>query len=181
MGIAAKSSVAAAALLSAIGFAAAARAQSPLADTARLQGQFQMAGTITAARHVRGEHVGETVQRAWTFAPLCAVGPCQQISLSRQRAAGSDNVVLTLTSADNYAGSGVFYAPLRCNGRVVHRGVSVPFTITVQITNAAIQGGVPVATQLSATYTNRSRQNLTKCVAVPGHDAAMYQGNSTGG
>jgi hypothetical protein len=38
-----------------------------------------------------------------------------------------------------------------------------------------------VATQISASYVNRSRQNLTPCVLVLGHDAARYTGQLASG
>jgi hypothetical protein len=154
-----------------------ARAQPPLAGTARLEGSFQLTGRVTVARHVLGERVGDTVLRTWTFSPLCEVGPCQSVALTRQRAAGIDHLVLHLTSVNQYAGTGRFYAPLWCAGRIVAKGESVPFRIRVQITGAALANGVSIATHLTASYTNRTRTNLTRCVAVPGHDAAVYQGD----
>jgi hypothetical protein len=99
------------------------------------------------------------------------------VALSRQRAAGTDNLVLQLAAADYYVGTGSFYAPLRCGKRLIPRAETVPFTITVQITNAELVNGVPVATQIQASYTNPQRTNRTRCVAVPGHDAAVYQGS----
>ena len=153
-----------------------ARAHSPLADTARLEGGFQMTGRITVARRVLGEQVGEIVTRTWTFTPLCPAGPCKTVALTRQREAGIDTVTLHLVSADEYAGRGRFYAPLRCGTRMIRRGEAVPFKIKVQITDAVLEGGVPVASELSASYVNRKRRNLTRCVAKPGHDAAVYDG-----
>ncbi len=159
-----------------LGAAMAARAQSPLAGTARLGGQFEMTGQITVANRIRGEHVGQTVLRTWLFTPLCASGPCQTVSLTRQRQAGTDTLVLYLVSANSYSGRGRFYVPLRCGRRTIPRGESVPFKIRVQITDTALEAGVPVATQLTASYVNRKRKNLTRCVAKPGHDAAVYGG-----
>ena len=153
-----------------------ARAQSPLADTARLQGQFELTGRITVAKRISGEHVGETVVRTWTFSPLCDAGPCPTVAVTRQRQAGTDTLVLHLVSADRYSGRGRFYVPLRCGRRTIARGESVPFKIGVQITAAALEGGVPVATQLTVSYVNRKRKNLTGCVAKPGHDSAVYTG-----
>ncbi len=158
--------------------AASALAQSPLADTARLQGSYALTGRITTARNVRGEHSGQTVLRTWTFTPLCPTGSCQQIGLTRQRAGGSDYVVLNLTAADQYSGTGLFYAPLRCGGRTVRRGESVPFSVTVEITDATSEAGGPVATAIDSTYTNRTRHNRTRCVAPPSHDAATYSGST---
>jgi hypothetical protein len=148
----------------------------PIQATVRLEGQFQMNGQITAVRHVLGEYLGQTVVRTWTFAPTCAAGPCAQVALTRQRVAGVDNLVLNLIAANEYAGTGIFYAPLRCAGRTIAQGESVPFKVTVQITGTTLESGVPVATQVYATYADLGRRNLTRCVAVPGHDAAVYTG-----
>ncbi len=151
-------------------------ARAPLASTARLEGQFDLTGRITVAKRISGEHVGQTVARTWTFTPLCATGPCQTVSLTRRRQAGTDTLVLNLVAADAYAGTGRFYVPLRCGRRTIRRGESVRFKIRVKITAAALEGGVPVATHLTASYVNRKRKNLTRCVARPGHDAAVYSG-----
>jgi hypothetical protein len=162
----------------AVATARVAQAQSPLADTARLQGQFHLTGHVTAALGVRGERVGQPVQRTWTFLPTCPVGPCRTLALVRQRATGTDRLLLGLVAADYYSGTARFYAPLRCHGRVHRRGALVPFTVTAQITNAVLGGdGIPVATEIHATYTNRSRINRTRCVAAPAHDAAAYDGS----
>jgi hypothetical protein len=156
--------------------AAPAAAQSPLVDSARLQGQFQLTGRVTVARFIQGEQVGQQVQRTWTFTPLCGSGQCQQVALARQRAGGIDNLTLQLKAPGSYTGSGKFYAPVRCGARTIARGEAVPFAVTVQITDASLVGSVPVATAIHATYVNRKRTNLTTCVAIPGHDAAVYDG-----
>jgi hypothetical protein len=155
-----------------------AAAQSPLTKSARLQGQFQMVGQITVARFIQGEQVGQQVQRTWTFTPLCGSGQCQQVTLARQRAGGVDKLILRRKAPGSYAGSGRFYAPAQCGNRTIVRGVAVPFSVTVQIAGAAVVGGVPVATAIHATYVNRKRTNLTACVLVPGHDAAVYDGRA---
>jgi hypothetical protein len=167
-----------AALLAADGQA---RAQPPLTDTARLLGQFQMVGRVTVAKHILGEHRGETVVRTWTFTPLCQTGPCASVRLVRQRAGGTDTLVLRETSPGSYAGHGLFYAPLRCGRRIYRSGETVPFTITLQVTVAATVLGVPIATGVAATYEDKKRLNLTRCVAVPGHDAAAYLGQIASG
>jgi hypothetical protein len=165
------------ALAAAMATGTVARAQTPLADTARLQGQFQLTGQITVAVGVRGERVGQAIQRSWSFDPSCPTGPCQTIALVRRRATGTDRLVLGLVDADYYAGTGSFYAPLRCHGRLQRRGELVPFSVTVRITNAALgPGGVPVATEVHATYANQLRINRTRCVAAPRRDAAIYDG-----
>ena len=149
----------------------------PTPATARLQGQFVMAGRVTVAKDIRGEHVGDNVTRTWTFTPRCAVGPCNTIGLVRRRAGGSDQLVLRLSSPGYYVGTGSFFAPLRCGGRTWRRGASVPFTITVRVTAAVLAGSDVVATGITASYTNRSRSNRTPCVAALGHDAASYHGH----
>jgi hypothetical protein len=166
------------ALVASLACSSAARAQSPLDTTARLGGQFQLAGHVTVAVRVPGEQVGQPVLRTWSFVPQCPVGPCQTVALVRQRVTGTDRLLLQLVAADYYVGTGSFYVPLRCRRRLQPKGEFVPFTVTAQITNAVLDGGgVPIATQIHATYTNRSRKNRTRCVAVLGHDAAVYDGS----
>ncbi len=166
------------AIASAAGTAASAQPPPPAAPPAiaRLTGLFAMAGRVTVASDVPGEHVGQRVTRRWTFTPMCAVGSCSAVTLVRTRASGEDQLVLRLLAPGDYGGNGSFNAPLRCGGRVYPNGERVPFTITVRVTGATYLFGVPVATQLSATYKNTSRVNLTRCVGVLGHDAASYQG-----
>jgi hypothetical protein len=127
---------------------------------------------VTVARNVRGEHVGDVVQRTWTFTPLCATAPCATVQLVRQRANGSDTLTLRQTGPGTYAGAGLFYAALRCSGRVYPHGQKIPFRIRVNVTPTGA---------LSATYVNRSRINLTPCVAVLGHDSARYTGQLAAG
>jgi hypothetical protein len=148
----------------------------PLIPSARLQGQFKMAGRVTRAVNVPGEHVGQQVLRIWTFSSLCATGPCPTVELLRTRANGTDTTLLRLESPGYYAGFGVFYAALRCGTRTYPRGEAVPFAVTVRVTASAVVGGVMSATRVTATYTNRDRTNLTPCVAAPAADAATYQG-----
>ncbi|HEY2771175.1 MAG TPA: hypothetical protein VGI87_11420 [Solirubrobacteraceae bacterium] len=166
--------VTAAAALSGAGVAAA---QSDPSATARLEGTFSVAGKITVAVHISGERVGQRVQRTWTFTPLCPTGGCAQVELVRQRPSGTDSVVLGLLSTDRYVGRGRFFAALTCGGRRHARGVSVPFTISVRITKTRLVSGVAVATELQASYVNPRRVNRTRCVAIPGHDAARYTGS----
>lgn len=149
----------------------------PPAPATQLQGTFQMAGTVTVAKFVRGEHVGEAVQRSWTFTPLCSAGDCATVRLVRSRRTGTDTVTLTAVGPDAYAGAGQFYAPLRCAGRIYSSGESILFGIRVQVTaTAPAAGGGTIATAISASYVNSRRVNLTPCVAVLGHDAAHYTG-----
>jgi hypothetical protein len=156
--------------------AGAAAAQVDPSTTARLQGQFALTGQITVAVRIRGEHAGQRVLRSWTFTPLCPTGGCEQVELVRQRQRGTDSVVLNLQSPDYYVGHGRFFAPVRCGGRRHARGTSVPFTISVQITGARIVSGSAVATQVQASYVNPQRVNRSRCVTIPGHDAATYTG-----
>ena len=141
-----------------------------------------MQARITVAHNVIGEHVGERLGRTWTFRPLCASGACAQVQLVRNRAGGADALTLEETTPGSYAGKGLFYAPLSCAGKRYARGESVPFRITVTVTAESTTG---FATAVTATYVNRSRRNLTRCVDVPGHDAAAYTGQlaapTTGG
>jgi hypothetical protein len=153
----------------------------PLLGAARLQGSFQLNGQITVAANVRGERTGQTVSRTWLFSSGCTAGPCSTVSLLRQRSAGGDAVTLAQQSPGYYLGYGSFTAPLLCGKTIYGAGEQVPFTITVRITNAAVQSdGTVAATGIAATYSNAYRINLTPCVGVLGHDAAVYQGQLTG-
>ena len=165
-------------MLMAVGTASAAAPAPPFPD-ARLQGSFQLAGRVIAAHAVRGEHVGQTVARVWSFNSTCPSGQCPQIALVRARAGGSDSLVLKRVGPGQYRGNGSFSLPLRCAGRVYPHGEQVPFTISVRITLAVPFGDAIVATRVSATYLNRRRINRTRCVAALGHDAASYHGHLT--
>jgi hypothetical protein len=157
--------------------ATAAAAPAPPFPDARLQGSFELAGRVTAAHAVRGEHVGQTIARVWSFSSTCPSGQCAQVALVRSRAAGSDSMVLRRTGPGRYRGTGSFLLPLRCAGRVYAQGEQVPFTISVRITLAVPFGSGTVATRVSGTYVNRRRINRTPCVAALGHDAASYHGH----
>jgi hypothetical protein len=135
-----------------------------------------MLGRVTVAKNIRGERRGQTATRVWTFTSVCAAGECPTVKLVRQRAGGIDRLTLRRRSAGYYTGKGLFYAPLRCASKDVRKGESVPFTITVRITGAELITGIDTASALHATYTNPSRRNVTRCVAIPGHDAAVYDG-----
>ena len=158
--------------------AAKAAQTDPLLGTARLVGTFELAGRITTAVRVTGEHKGQNVIRRWSFLPACPVGACRTIGLLRVRSGGSDKVKLTRKRPGYYVGTGSFYAPLKCGGKTYRRGEAVPYTVTVTITSALRDPtGALVATRVNATYTNKSRRNLTRCVDFPGHDAASYHGH----
>jgi hypothetical protein len=165
--------LAAATVLAIVVFAgppASASAQ-PTTD-ALLKGTFQMSGRVSVAANVRGERVGQVVTRTWTFTPQCAAAPCASVQLVRGRANGTDTITLGQTPTGTYAGSGVFYAPLRCSGHIYPRGQEIPFRITVRITAT----NETTASAISATYVNRQRTNLTPCIGVLGHDSARYTG-----
>jgi hypothetical protein len=166
--------------LALVALALSAPAASGQPSPAPLQGTFAMSGHVTVAVHVKGEHAGQSISRMWTFTPLCSATPCGSVSLTRSRLGGSDTLTLALQPSGNYIGTGRFYAPLRCRGRVRARGEAVPFTITVQITaTTRTSAGALVTTGIAATYTNRKRTNLTRCVALPSYDSATYVGTLT--
>jgi hypothetical protein len=93
------------------------------------------------------------------------------VQLVRQRANGTDTLTLHQTGPSTYAGKGRFYAPLRCTGRVYPAGQMIPFRITVRIGATG---------ELTATYVNRKRLDLTPCIGVLGHDSARYKGQLAG-
>ena len=144
----------------------------------RLQGVFAMKGRVTVAHDVPGEHVGESVTRLWAFFAPCRVGQCITEKLARARAVGEDKVTLRRKRRlfSRWLGIGSFYAPLRCGSQIYKRGERVWFRLKVQISSAETVNGAAVATTLKATYTDYRRTNRTRCVAVLGHDAAVYTG-----
>lgn len=147
----------------------------------RLQGTFAMAGTVTIAHHVYGEHRGERVRRTWAFLPQCAIGTCRRVLLARRRSNRRllDLVMLVRQPSGTYRGRGRFWVALRCAGRVIALGGVATETITARVTRTRLIGATRFATALSATYTNPRRANLTRCPGGIGHDAASYRGHLT--
>jgi hypothetical protein len=164
------------------GGATSAVADTPVPDpaTAQLQGPFLLAGHITLAKGVPGERAGQNFQRTWTFQPGCSTGGCDTVGLIRERAGGTDRLLLGRRAPGLYAVTAKYYAPLRCGRRTYPTGQAVVFRLTVTVTAAAIVGGANVATGISAAYASVSRTNLTRCVGVAGFDAATYAGQPLG-
>jgi PKD domain len=144
----------------------------------RLAGTFAMRGTLTNVENVLGERRGERVRRTWSFFPRCAKGACSRVTLKRGRSARRilDVVGLVRKGRGHYVGRGAFWIALRCAGAVVKHGGRAHEIISVRVTRTATVGTTRLATRLSATYTNPSRTNLTRCPGGIGHDAARYQG-----
>lgn len=146
----------------------------------RLQGTFAMLGTITTADDVFGEHPGQRVQRTWNFTPpqQCLRDNCRRSLLTRQRSGKHilDTVMLTREASGPFLGQGSFWVPLSCAGQTEAHGGLATETITVRIDHTRLVGTTRFATAISATYTNPSRRNLTRCPGGIGHDAAHYQG-----
>jgi len=163
-------------LLAAIVPAASARA----AVDARLEGSFRMAGRITIARDVRGEHAGQRVMRTWRVDSTCPLGVCRSVALRRGRARGADRLVLRRRSPGVYTARGSFTTPLRCAGRTYRRGGLVLFSVTLTITAARTVQTTPFATAISARYDNSRRVNRTPCPGGLGRDAARYGGARLG-
>lgn len=148
----------------------------PLLAAARLQGVFAMNGTITRAVGVPDERRGQAVQRLWNFTALCQTGACAAVQLLRPHEGGADRILLKRRGPGLYKGVGSFIAPASCRGVSYRKGMLVPFTISVRITAFGVLGPLVQVTRLRATYTNRKRINLTRCVAAPSSDAADYGG-----
>lgn len=145
---------------------------------ARPLGSVEMRGRVVQAEKVRGERVGQVVRRRWTLVPDGCVGSvCQAIHVDRERGdKRHDQLTLTRVAPGRYRGKGVFYAPLRCQGRVYVRGSRVPYRITLTVTQATRVQSIAFARQMTATYLNRGRQDLTPCPLGPSHDAGRYHG-----
>jgi hypothetical protein len=163
-----------------LGAGAQAAGADTLAQQARLQGIYTADGLVTHAVGVRGEYVGEHVTRKWEFTPMCAVGACPTVELTRQRGSRTsrlfNRLILYRQQPGYYTGRGTFTIPIRCGRRVVKRGQRVPFTITLTITSAAAVGTTVLATGFTATYRNTHRIGLTRCYNPPSYDSAHYVG-----
>ncbi len=148
------------------------------AVNARLRGVFEMRGTITAAHDVYGERVGQHITRAWTFYPQCTHGACRRVLLKRLRSGRGvrDTLMLTRQSPGVYSAKGRFWVALECGGHLVKHGGLANERITVRITRAARVGGARDATGISASYSNPSRYQYTRCPGGIGHDGASYKG-----
>jgi len=145
----------------------------------RLQGKFTMHGTVTTDDDVLGEQPGERLRRNWNFFPQCATGTCRRVLLKRRRGGRHilNLVMLARRPSGLYVGDGSFWVPLRCAGQVERHGGLATETITVRITKTQLVGATRFATAISATYTNPSRVNLTRCPGEIGHDGARYSGH----
>jgi hypothetical protein len=146
---------------------------------ARIQGRFVMIGRITQAVDVKGEHKGQRLKRRWTFRALgCSGGSrCRRLRLHRQRSAGIVNTLnLKRDGVGRFAGTGTFYAGLRCAGQKYPRGELVPYRVTVRVLSAFRIGKVIYAYTIAATYRNRMRIDRTACPLGASHDAATYVG-----
>jgi PKD repeat protein len=163
-----------------LGVAGIARAAVTGVADARITTTYVMQGQVIAAVRVRGEHRGQRVRRRWTFQGLgCSDGACPRLSLRRQRSAHRyDRLTLTRVAVGSYAGSGRFYAGLRCRGRRYAHGLVVPYRITVQVARVVPVQGIAFAAQLTASYTNLRRIDRTPCPVGPSHDAARYAGTA---
>jgi hypothetical protein len=153
----------------------------PAAVDARVTGAFEMFARVTAAKNVRGEHVGELLKRRWLISPQeCAGSVCETLNLNRERSAGIDeSLTLRRVAAGTYAGSASFYVALSCKHKIYPHGSRVPYRITLTIGGAVTVQGIAFARQITATYHNSKRSDSTPCVLGKSHDAARYTGNAT--
>jgi PKD repeat protein len=110
----------------------------------------------------------------------CAAGPCKRVTLVRQRAHGSDSLLLHRTSSGKLSGNGRFYVPLRCGGRTYQRGGIAYFRVRLTVRRARVVQGTPFATTIAALYTNSRRVNRTPCAGSIGRDAGTYSGRLAG-
>ena len=145
-------------------------------SAARLQGSWTMAGKVTRADNVRGEHKGQKVKRTWAFTSSCASGACSRVSLRRERSSKQFDKLTLKRSGSAYTGSGKFYVRLKCSGKTYKRGGIAYYTIKVRVTKSASVQGKRFATAISATYNNTRRVNKTPCAGAIGRDAGRYTG-----
>ncbi|HXA54522.1 MAG TPA: PKD domain-containing protein [Solirubrobacteraceae bacterium] len=148
---------------------------------ARVTGTFAMLARVTAAKHVRGERVGQSLTRRWLISPQsCAQSVCQALELNRERSAGIDeSLTLQRVAVGTYVGGSSFYVALRCKHRTYPHGSRAPYRITLTISGTVSVQGIAFARMITATYQNTERSDSTPCVLGPSHDAARYTGSAT--
>jgi hypothetical protein len=140
-----------------------------------------MLARVTAAKRVRGEHVGQSLPRRWFISPQsCVQSVCQELELNRERSAGIDeSLTLQRVAVGTYAGESSFDVALRCKHRTYPHGSRAPYRITLTISGAVSVQGIAFARTIAATYQNTRRSDSTPCVLGPSHDAARYTGSAT--
>jgi hypothetical protein len=165
------------ALLAGAAIAAGSAPAAQAARDARVLGTFTVAARVTTAVNVRGEHRGDRYIRHWQVEPHgCKGDRCASLVLVRERSAGNhDRTTLYRRAAGVYSGTGRFFAPLSCDGKVYPHGSRVPFRITLRVAARRPSGGVNFATAITGSYVNTRRGNGTPCVFSPGHDAGTYR------
>jgi hypothetical protein len=100
--------------------------------------------------------------------------------LVHHRAGGTDRVLLHRLASGEYRGGARFLVPVRCGRRLLRRGETEPFTITVRVTAARPTPVGVVASAITARFRGGPRINQTHCVAVAGREAATFQGTLQG-
>jgi uncharacterized membrane protein len=147
---------------------------------ARVIGTFEMLARVTVAVNVRGERPGEILHRRWTIVPeRCSGSVCELLSVERQRSDHRHSrLTLHRVGRGYYKGRGVFYAALRCEGRVYRHGSRVPYVITLRVRKTTIINGVRFATRVTASYINRFRSDSTPCPLGPSYDSGHYTGTT---
>lgn len=148
---------------------------------ARVIGTFAMTARVTVAANVRGEHPGQVLVRDWKIvASRCAGSVCGLLRLDRERSDHRhDHLTLRRIATGRYAGLGVFYAALKCYGRVYGRGSRVPYRVTLTVEGVTTVEGIAFARRIAATYYNTARSDRTPCPLGPSHDAARYRGQAS--
>jgi len=152
-------------------------------DHARVQGTFRMRARVIAAVNVRGEHRGQRLTRTWTIVPGgCTRNRCRTLRVTRTRGGGRiSRLTLHRLRGGGFAGHGVFWVALSCDGRTYPHGGRAPYSLSLRIKRARAVGGVRFARRITATYRNRRRSDSTRCPLGPSHDAARYSGTVVAG
>jgi hypothetical protein len=145
---------------------------------ARVGGTFIMSGVVTSAVNVRGERPGELVNRKWEVqARDCDHSVCGRLLVTRNRGSIKGSfVILRRVGVGHYRGSGDFWAPLQCLGRLHALGSFVPYTIQLYVFRRKAINGIRYATGVNASYISRSRTDNTRCPLGPASDSARYSG-----
>jgi hypothetical protein len=118
------------------------------------------------------------VNRKWEVQSRdCDHSVCGRLLVTRNRGSIKGSfVILRRVGVGHYRGSGDFWAPLQCLGRLHALGSFVPYTIQLYVFRRKAINGIRYATGVNASYISRSRTDNTRCPLGPASDSARYTG-----
>lgn len=148
----------AAATLGVLALAAVAPALSSASGPARLEGTFALTGQIEKTKGFPGETKGKVLSPTWKFAPKCASGVCNNVTLTRSLKAGKTQVVDMSGDGTNFVYKKTLKGSAKGNKKCKLKQVQ---TLRATVTEDTTIGGVPRASKISGR--NDTVITIVKC------------------